>query len=658
MSLGVIVITHQSAEHIGSCLSALLEAGSAPPLRTVVWDNASTDGSVAMARDRAPLAEVTACPENLGFAAAVNRAAALMPGLDLLLLNPDAVLAPGSVSSMVGVLRDHAAVAVAGAHLIDSAGVPQPDSWSFPTPWRTTVGALVGLGRAYRVRRRCCDGFDDVGEAFVPFTAAVLRRSVFDRLGGLDENFWLYGEDAEYCYRARRLGARIAVVHRAHARHVGGASSTSQFRSLRVLEGGDRFRDLHFSRLGTACAAQALRLGAAGRVGWTVAAARLTGGDPSARGEWRDVASHYRRRVNGRPPAVLQVILSSELHGTERHVAELCRTLRSRGWRTMVAVRADIGPELRSLYGEVAELCPLPSVPSPLIIPILARRARRDRVDVIHGHLGDGSIAAIGAGRLALIPTVTTTHFVVSRHATRRGWRMRRAVYRTVLRRATAVIAVSGAVEAAVHEAHGPGGPPVHMIWNGVACLPTGAQPTAPPTRPMILYIGRLSPEKQVDALIRAVAQVGIDCDLWIAGTGPDEAALRRLAADIGGQVRFLGFVADTTELLRDASVLALPSRAEPFGLVVIEAMRAGRPVVGFAAGALPEIVVDGETGALVPAGDISALAAALRDLLTDPERAQRYGEAGRRRFAELFTSERMAERTESLYRSVLTTRP
>ena len=150
MTLGVIVITHQSAQHIGSCLAALLEGGSAPPLRIVVWDNASTDDSAGVARSRAPMAEAVACPENLGFAAAVNRAAALMPGLDLLLLNPDAVLAPGSLCGMAAVLRDHPGVAVTGARLVDSADAPQPDSWSFPTPLRTTVGAFAGLGRAYR----------------------------------------------------------------------------------------------------------------------------------------------------------------------------------------------------------------------------------------------------------------------------------------------------------------------------------------------------------------------------------------------------------------------------------------------------------------------------------------------------------------------------
>ncbi len=358
--------------------------------------------------------------------------------------------------------------------------------------------------------------------------------------------------------------------------------------------------------------------------------------------------------VDGRTPTVLQVILSTELHGTERHVAELCRTLRSRGWRTIVAVRADIGPELRSLYGEVAELHPLPPVPPPLVIPVLARRARRDRVDVVHGHLGQGSVAAIGAGRLASVPAVTTSHFVVSRHATRRGSRMRRAVYRTILRRAQAVIAVSGAVEAAVREMHGPGGPPVHMIWNGIARLPSDPPPSAPPPRPAIVYIGRLDPEKQVDALIRAVARLGVESEFWIAGAGAEEASLRRLADEIcAGRVRFLGQVADTTALLRQAAVLTLPSRAEAFGLVVIEAMRAGRAVVGFAAGALPEIVVDGETGALVPSGDISALTAALGKLVTEPELAQRYGQAGRRRFSELFTSERMAERAEAVYRGL-----
>lgn len=93
-----------------------------------------------------------------------------------------------------------------------------------------------------------------------------------------------------------------------------------------------------------------------------------------------------------------------------------------------------------------------------------------------------------------------------------------------------------------------------------------------------------------------------------------------------------------------------VPSLLEPFGLVAIEAMAYGRPVVASRTGGLAEIVVDGETGRLVPPGDPQALAQALEELLGDPRRALWMGEAGRLRFESLFTLERMVENTLLVY--------
>ena len=104
--------------------------------------------------------------------------------------------------------------------------------------------------------------------------------------------------------------------------------------------------------------------------------------------------------------------------------------------------------------------------------------------------------------------------------------------------------------------------------------------------------------------------------------------------------------------------LFVLSSRAEPFGLVLLEAMAARRPVVATRAGGAPEIVQPGLTGELVPAGDSRALADAVIALLGDPDRARRYGAAGRRRAAEVFPVERMLTVTEQLYGQLLERAP
>jgi len=133
-------------------------------------------------------------------------------------------------------------------------------------------------------------------------------------------------------------------------------------------------------------------------------------------------------------------------------------------------------------------------------------------------------------------------------------------------------------------------------------------------------------------------------------------AELRAYAArrDVAEQVDFEGFRGDVASLLQEIDVLALPSLWEGFGLVLLEAMAAGRPVVASAVGPIPEVVVDGETGLLVPPGDSGALAEALVLVLQDGALAARLGRAGRARVERCFGLDRMVEQTHALYEELL----
>jgi len=156
--------------------------------------------------------------------------------------------------------------------------------------------------------------------------------------------------------------------------------------------------------------------------------------------------------------------------------------------------------------------------------------------------------------------------------------------------------------------------------------------------------ISRLRLEKGIDVLIRALDAVGVDdLLLVIAGSGPEEMALRELAAASRAPVHFLGHRHDVALWLQAADVIAIPSLRESFGRVTLEAMAAGRPIVASRVGGLAEGIIDGETGLLVPPGDERALAAALRTLLTDPVLCARLGNAARERCRSLYMIGHMA---------------
>ena len=176
-------------------------------------------------------------------------------------------------------------------------------------------------------------------------------------------------------------------------------------------------------------------------------------------------------------------------------------------------------------------------------------------------------------------------------------------------------------------------------------------QAAAPPREPAALLVGRMWSEergKGHDALIEGWPEVirrVPGAQLWIVGEGDDAARMQNLARERGvaGAVRFLGRISDAElgSLYRRASVFAMPSRQEGFGLVYAEAMWHGLPCIGSTADAAGQVIQDGVTGRLVPYGDARASAEAVAALLSDSERAGAMGEAGRRRARESFGFDR-----------------
>lgn len=285
---------------------------------------------------------------------------------------------------------------------------------------------------------------------------------------------------------------------------------------------------------------------------------------------------------------------------------------------------------------------------------------RRHHPDLLHAQTRTAYIVAGLAGRVTGVPVVTTAHGFYKWH----WWRRLLPCW------GTRVIAVSPAVQRLLVERYGVPPAKVATIANGIAWEPPPPARLAEEARrfrhlwglggdgPVIGTVARLTPAKRLDVLIHAFHQLRAtmpQAHLLIVGDGPVKPDLIRLAYALGEQehVILTGTVPHPVVPLSIMDVFVLPSSKEAFGLAIVEAMAMGRPVVASRVGGIPTVVEDGVTGVLVPPNDPDALARALQPLLADPERMRAMGRAGRARYEQQFTMDRVAREVESVYEEV-----
>ena len=302
------------------------------------------------------------------------------------------------------------------------------------------------------------------------------------------------------------------------------------------------------------------------------------------------------------------------------------------------------------------------------------------RPDVLHVQcFGANGAYATALSRLTGVPLVITLQgeTMMDDADVFEESRSLRAALRMGIRRAAAVTACSRFTLVDAEERFGLGSGEGQVIPNGVELGPAaggaqagtvGAAATARPPfvpvaedpgRPYILALGRVVPKKGFDLLLSAYAAVSEDrrhADLVVAGAGPALDDLERLAdgLGVGRQVHFVGRLSreEVAAAMSGATLFVMPSRLEPFGIVVLEAWRAGVPVVATTRGGAPEFVEDGKTGVLVDPFDTPAFAAALDSLLADPDRREAIGRAGAER-VRAFAWSTIVEEYRRLYSSV-----
>ncbi|MFL5538547.1 MAG: glycosyltransferase, partial [Longimicrobiaceae bacterium] len=375
---------------------------------------------------------------------------------------------------------------------------------------------------------------------------------------------------------------------------------------------------------------------------------------------------------------VLHLITTIDRGGAENHLVDLVRVQRAAGLEVTVAWLKGGGywaAELRRLGARVAPLG-MRFYGDPRALLRLRAALREARPALVHAHLPPAELYARAALRGSVLGSLP---LVISKHndtdfVQRTRWSAL-PLARWAGRRAGAIIAISEAVRARVlGERLAAAADRVVTIHYGLDPAPFAARDEdavrrlreawgVPPGAVLFGTAARMVPQKSLHTLLEGYARLrrdhpGAGARLALVGTGPLEPALRAQAAalGIGHECVWAGFREDIPTVMQALDVFALTSLWEGLGLVLLEAMAAGRPAVASRVSAIPEIVEDGRTGTLFPVGDADALAAALAGFL-DPERRRACGEAGRRRAA-LFSVARMAEATLEVYRRVLAHAP
>lgn len=362
---------------------------------------------------------------------------------------------------------------------------------------------------------------------------------------------------------------------------------------------------------------------------------------------------------------ILHVITSINRGGAENHLIELIAGLRSAGVSVDVAYLKgdgywtarliDLGVGVHPLYlrrnGSLGPLCRL------------RRLIDASRPSILHAHLPAAEIYSRAA-----VANCTKLPLIVSKHNDElfnsHVWIGGDLLDQWIASRSHIIIAISEAVGVTLKRLIP--APKITVVKYGIDAERYGSDDHTSASRALrtawgvsestflVGTVARLAPQKRIDILLRAFAHLRASVGrtkLAIVGTGPMEQPLRRLEKDLGlsGDVIWVGFSDAIPEVMSAFDVFCLTSQYEGFGLVLLEAMASGCPVVASAVSAIPEIVEDGVTGFLVPSCDYVAFAKAL-SVMANSEHRIKFGERARRVVRERFSSNKMVSETIRIY--------
>ena len=357
------------------------------------------------------------------------------------------------------------------------------------------------------------------------------------------------------------------------------------------------------------------------------------------------------------PPQVSVAVFLTRFEpgGTERQMIELVRLLDPSRFTVHVACFDKRGawlPRVAACAASIVEF-PIRGFAHPGTMPTLlrfARWCRRERIEVLQTCDFYANIFGLPGAALAGVPVRIGSRRDLNPDKSPAQIRLQRQAYRC----ATTVVANCAAARG-ILLAEGLAPASIAVIPNGVDRPRHESAGVAAEQRTRVITVANLRPEKNHETLIAAADLLSADfpdVEFQIVGDGPRRSELEALVRSrrLDDRVSFLGHREDVGRLLSEASIFALPSRSEAFPNGAIEAMAAGLPVVASAVGGLLDLIEHGRTGLLIEPGNPTALADALRQLLTNQTAAARIGEHARAHVQQRYSFERMVKAFEDLY--------
>jgi GT2 family glycosyltransferase len=239
--LSICIVNYQARDYLNNCLRSIIANPPQGDYEIIVVDNGPTDGSVKMLQAEFPKVAVIENPANLGFTAPTNQALRRATGQFLLLLNPDTLLHPQAFDRLIAFMQQHPQVGICGPKVLNTDGSLQaPCRRGESRPW-AVISYFLRLHRLFP-DSRLFGGYllnyidEDVTHevAGVAGSCMLVRRQVVDQIGYLDERFFAYQEDADYCFQARRAGWQVYYLPTAQVTHFGGegGSRVQPYRSI------------------------------------------------------------------------------------------------------------------------------------------------------------------------------------------------------------------------------------------------------------------------------------------------------------------------------------------------------------------------------------------------------------------------------------------
>jgi N-acetylglucosaminyl-diphospho-decaprenol L-rhamnosyltransferase len=230
IDVSVILVNYNTANLLPRAIGALSDASRNLRVQTIIVDNASRDGSVALIRSQFPECSLIANKNNVGFGRANNQALPLVKGRYVLLLNTDAFVGADSLEKTIAYMDGHPKCGILGVRLTGEDGTVQPSARYFPTPWSRFV-ARAGLDKLYK-HGRIADKLDFDPKSvqncdWVTGCYFLVRKTVIDQVGLFDPRYFLYYEEVDHCLAAKKAGWEVVCFLGTTVIHIGGESAKS-----------------------------------------------------------------------------------------------------------------------------------------------------------------------------------------------------------------------------------------------------------------------------------------------------------------------------------------------------------------------------------------------------------------------------------------------